>query len=283
MKENYHTHTWRCHHASGTEEAYVVSGIQNGLTVLGFSDHAPHLFAGGYVSGIRMAPEEVPDYYRTIGQLREKYKDQIEIHIGFEMEYYPEDFARTLDMYQQSALTLPDGTQARCEYLILGQHFLNNEYDSPSFEELGPESEERLSRYVDTCIKALETGCFTYLAHPDLPRFTGPDDVYEKHARRLCEAARELRVPLEINLLGLDNGRHYPSQRLFRIARETGNLICMACDAHKPENVGRPDLAAKGEAFAREIGLTIQDHLDLIDPFTKKIIPTGVAAKGGLH
>ena len=41
MTANYHTHTWRCLHASGTERQYVERAIEGGLAVLGFSDHAP--------------------------------------------------------------------------------------------------------------------------------------------------------------------------------------------------------------------------------------------------
>ena len=28
MRTNYHTHTYRCHHASGTEEDYIIEGIE---------------------------------------------------------------------------------------------------------------------------------------------------------------------------------------------------------------------------------------------------------------
>ena len=44
MIANYHTHTTRCRHASGTEEAYVQAAIQGGLEILGFSDHTPYWF-----------------------------------------------------------------------------------------------------------------------------------------------------------------------------------------------------------------------------------------------
>ena len=56
---NYHTHTPRCHHAEGSEREYVAAAIEAGFTTLGFSDHAPYLFPSGYVSSIRMLPEEL--------------------------------------------------------------------------------------------------------------------------------------------------------------------------------------------------------------------------------
>ena len=92
MKENYHTHTWRCNHATGTEEQYVQSAIERGLSVLGFSDHSPYLFPGSYYSRFRMKMEQLDDYIRTITELREKYRNQIRIPLGLETEYYPKFF-----------------------------------------------------------------------------------------------------------------------------------------------------------------------------------------------
>ena len=38
---NYHTHTYRCFHAYGTEEDYVQEAIRQNMQELGFSDHGP--------------------------------------------------------------------------------------------------------------------------------------------------------------------------------------------------------------------------------------------------
>ena len=37
MKTNYHTHTTRCMHATGSDEDYVLSAIKGGYQELGFS------------------------------------------------------------------------------------------------------------------------------------------------------------------------------------------------------------------------------------------------------
>ena len=74
IRANYHTHTKRCKHATGTEEDYVVSAISCGLSRLGFSDHAPfpdHDF------GQRMDYGEFDDYLNSIDLLRGKYADAI--------------------------------------------------------------------------------------------------------------------------------------------------------------------------------------------------------------
>ena len=53
MTTNLHTHTPRCNHAWGSETEYVECALQEGLTVLGFSDHSPYVFPGEYYSHFR--------------------------------------------------------------------------------------------------------------------------------------------------------------------------------------------------------------------------------------
>ena len=86
---NLHTHTVRCNHASGTDEEFVLEAIKNGYEVMGFSDHAPYLFPKTHISSYRMATSQTQDYADSIKALKEKYKDKIDIRLGFEVEWYP--------------------------------------------------------------------------------------------------------------------------------------------------------------------------------------------------
>ena len=70
-----------------SEEEYVKTAVANGLEVFGFSDHAPFYFIGDYVSGCRMEMDKIDFYFDTLLALREKYKEHIDIKIGFEIEY----------------------------------------------------------------------------------------------------------------------------------------------------------------------------------------------------
>lgn len=62
MKTNYHTHTTRCMHATGSDEDYVLSAIKGSYQELGFSDHTPWKYHTDYVADMRMLPEELPGY-----------------------------------------------------------------------------------------------------------------------------------------------------------------------------------------------------------------------------
>ena len=252
MIANYHTHTWRCKHALGVEREYVEQAIAAGMQILGFADHTPYPFPDGYVSRFRMAPQLAEDYFRTLSDLKQEYANQIDIRIGVEAEYYPAYFDELLRFLADYP----------CEYLIMGQHYIYNERDG-RYSGSRTADEGVLIQYVSQVLEGLSTGKFTYLAHPDLLHWTGAADVYRREVTRLCRGVKVLNLPLEINLLGLYEGRHYPTEAFWQIAGEVGNAVILGCDAHEPEDLNRPENVAAAEALAARYGLPILDTLKL--------------------
>ena len=86
LKYCYHSHTKRCGHACGEDEEYVIKAIQLGIKRLGFSDHV-FLPKGYEQPGTRGNFDRLDDYLNSIKSLKEKYKNQIDIIVGFEAEY----------------------------------------------------------------------------------------------------------------------------------------------------------------------------------------------------
>lgn len=253
MKANYHTHTWRCNHAEPDERAYVQAALDAGLKVLGFSDHTPYPFGDGYCSGFRMRCEETADYIATIAALRDEYRGDIDIHIGFEAEYYPHYFKGLLEFLAPTEY----------EYLILGQHFVGDERGEPYC--MAPtDSQALLTRYTDQCCEALHTGAFSCFAHPDLLNFSGDESFYRAEARRLCRAAKDCRVPLEINLLGLGTGRNYPRESFWEEASAVGASVVIGFDAHARDWMRRLDLVATAEDMISRLGLKRLDYIPLV-------------------
>ncbi len=255
MKYNYHTHTFRCHHASGTEEEYVQRAIAGGVTHMGFSDHFPFRFPNGLESSFRVSTEEVPLYFGAVNRLREKYKDKIDIHCGFEMEYYPEFFEEMRN----------NAVKYGAEYLILGQHFLKPEcYPDAVGSTWVDKPDELLSDYVSLVVDAIHTGAFTYVAHPDIFTFRGDPALYDTEMRRLCRAAKECHVPLEINFLGIRTHRFYPHEEFWRIAGEEGAPVVFGFDAHEVAD------ACDDESRAEAMRLVDTYHLNLLEHVTLK-------------
>lgn len=224
MIANYHTHTWRCRHATGSEEQYVKNAIQAGMKILGFADHSPYIFPNGYYSAFRMELSQLPGYVDTVLSLREEYEDRIEIPLGLEIEYYPRHLPELLPILRDQPL----------DYLILGQHFVNNEYDAP-YNGVGSRDEGLLRQYVHQTCDAMNTGLFTYFAHPDLIHFRGSEKLYRQHMRDICREAKSCGVPLEFNLLGLSSGKHYPNPVFWEMVAEEGCEVILGRDAHDPE------------------------------------------------
>ena len=248
MTTNLHTHTVRCHHANGTEREYIETAIAGGIKTLGFSDHAPYAFPVGYYSGFRMFPEVQKDYVDTVLSLREEYRGVIDIKLGYETEYYPAFFRDTLRML----------TQYDVDYLILGQHYLGNEMGDKYSGE-ATDDESRFVRYVDQVIEALDTGVFTYLAHPDTFNFVGERTVFDRHYSRLIEHAKKTATPLEINFLGLRGSRFYPHEHFFELCGEIGAPVCCGCDAHSACD------AADSVSFAKAAGWIEKYKLNYVE------------------
>ena len=253
MTANYHTHTPRCNHAEGAERDYIERALEAKFRELGFSDHSPYLFdVPGYYSRFRMKPEQLEDYANTLLALREEYRDRIRLFIGLEMEYYPRLFSRTLDFLRQYPL----------DYLILGQHAIFNETEG-IFSPRPTDDEKLLDQYRGQTMEALETGLFSYFAHPDLFCFTGDPKAYERHVRTICRRARELGIPLEFNLLGFQEEKHYPDPRFWRVAGEEGCSVVLGSDAHEPAAVWNPALIARAEALLSGFGITPVETVSL--------------------
>ena len=262
MLANYHVHTSRCRHATGTDEEYVQKAIAEGIKILGFSDHAPYLYPNGYTSYYKMLPEEAEDYFASLSALREKYKDKIKIYIGYEAEFYPELWDKTLEFWKSTH---------RPEYLLLGQHYLNEEYKTDRRIRVFNETDRNdiLSLYVDTVVKAIETEKFTCLAHPDVINFVGDEDFYLTEMSRLLEAVRIHNIPIELNTLGLASGRHYPNPKFWELASHCGVNAILGCDAHSPERVGDRDEIINSLRFADKYNINVIEEINLINPFDR--------------
>lgn len=252
MIANYHTHTFRCGHATGKEEEYIKRAIECGIKIMGFSDHAPAILYDGYRSSWRVQPEDATDYISTIKALREKYKDKIEIYIGFEMEYYPEHFDKMLDYVKKLG----------AQYLIMGEHYYDETSGAPH-SAISGHNEADLIKYTDTVIEGMKTGKFLYVAHPDMLNYSGDMNLYKSEAKRLCEASKELDVPLEINLLGINNNRHYPNEEFLKIAGEVGSKMIYGFDAHTPERAFDEESLIKAEVLVKKYNINLIDSLEI--------------------
>ncbi|MBR3228003.1 MAG: histidinol-phosphatase [Erysipelotrichaceae bacterium] len=234
---NYHTHTYRCGHAFGTDEEYVEAAIRAGFKVLGFSDHGPSKVYKK--PGIWMDWSALDDYIESINTLKEKYKDRIKILVGLETEYFEELHDEKTELHD------------RLDYLILGQHYTDPSPEGNSY--FHENSDEDILLYADNVCKAIDSGLYTYLCHPDVFMYK-QKEFTESCARAAHIIARKCAMtgtPMEINIHGGSLGRHefpagiqyyYPHKDFWRIAAQYPVKLVIGVDAHRPEALLERDL-----------------------------------------
>lgn len=255
MNYNLHTHTSRSDGA-GKDEEYILRAIENGIKTLGFSDHAPFRFPDGFESRFRVPFEKGRLYVEDIKALKERYKSEIDIHIGFELEYYPEYFEKILSQMKAWGV----------EYLILGQHYVYPEHpEGPDTRHViwGSDSVKLLTDYAERVVEAMETKKFTYVAHPDMFHFLGEKNDYKKQMRKICAASKRLNIPLEINLLGIRGKRCYPNEEFWEIAAEENVSVTFGADAHTPPDVYDPSALRVAKGIVEKYSLNYVGKAEL--------------------
>jgi histidinol-phosphatase (PHP family) len=188
MIVDLHNHTPLCNHAEGSIDEYINAAIKQGTKVFGFSDHAPMDFDPKY----RMKFEEMHQYEKDVLAAKEKYKDKIDILLGYEVDYLPGHMdERVLD--------------AAVDYLIGSVHFIDGwGFDNPEF--IGRYEHEDINeiwqKYFDAIEAMAKTKLFDIVGHLDLIKvfkFMPTKDI-KSIAKNALLAIKESGMVMEINV-----------------------------------------------------------------------------------
>lgn len=251
--KNFHTHTSRCGHATGTVADYVEAAIEKKITHLGFSDHVP-LPDNNW--NIRMPYSELPDYNNDLENARNKYSD-IKIYKGAECDYKSE----YLNYYKEELLG-----KYNMDYLMVGIHFMPVNGDWISCFE-AENSKKNLYAYTDFIIKVIDCDLFSFIAHPDVfgTFYQNWDNEAIECSRTILEAASQKNRILEINGSGYrktnimtEKGMRnpYPLDNFWMLASEYDVPVMINSDAHNPKYV---DDFGEGYKLAEDLGLEIAE------------------------
>ena len=222
-----HNHTPLCKHATGSPEEYIKKAIEKGIKYYGFADHAPMDFDYQY----RMSFEDMPKYEEKIKNLKEKYKDKIEIFLGYEVDFTPFVDKRVLER--------------DVDYLIGSVHFLDNwGFDNPEFIK---EWEERnvddvYKEYFYLIEKMATSKLFDIVGHIDLIKVFGhkPSKNIKDIAKNAIKAIKKSNMAIEINTSGLRKKvkELYPGNELLEMILNENIDITFSSDAHSLQDVG---------------------------------------------
>jgi histidinol-phosphatase (PHP family) len=244
IRIDLHNHTTRCNHAEGTVDQYVQRAIELGIDVYGFSEHAPMDFDENY----RLSFSEMDDYVSDVLTAKEKYKDDIDILLGYEVDYLPGHMSERV-------------LSAKVDYLIGSVHFIDKwSFDNPEFIAgwKTKDINEIWKAYFEATEAMVKTGKFDIVGHLDLIKVFKylPKEDVRVLAKDVLKAIKESNMVLELNAAGLRKPVQeiYPSKQLLEVAYSLDIPITFSSDAHSVEQVGFGYEETK--KLAKEVGYT---------------------------
>ncbi len=257
IKSNYHTHIYRCQHASGDIEDLCQEAIKKGMHILGISDHMP--FPKGYNDWQRMDIDDIDDYISDFEIAKSKYGNKLELYIGAECEYLP-------DLDEHCAYL-----KSKLDYLVFGAHLfldgdkVKNAYSVNDFEEL--------ECYVDTVIMGIKTGYFSAVTHPDVVyyNYTNYGEKEKILFQKLIDTAILYDVALELNANGFRREKkvyngveryQYPFMPFWEQVAKTKAKVIIGSDCHNPNQLWDEKLPYAYE-IADKLGLNVVYKLNL--------------------
>lgn len=234
MLVDYHVHTARCCHASGTMAEYLAEAEEKGLAEVGFADHFPlGLLGVSEEEPLTMQPAELVDYIRDVELLRKQAT--MPVRLGVEVEYLPGHERETAKLLETYGF----------DYTIGSVHFLDGwDFTHPS----------QVQRYNEKDIDALYERYFAMvqqMAGSGLFQIVGHLDVVKKYAffprrnwehllEETCLAIKRADMCVEFNTAGwrAPIGEAYPGEVFLAKCCELNVPVTMGSDAHRPRDVG---------------------------------------------
>ena len=251
--EDWHTHNELCRHALGSCKDYIKKAIKKKLTTIGLSDHFPYEYLAPIIPSINQIPyqeyamrlNEVNAYLTDIENLKEKFSSQINIKIGFEIDFFKNQGV-VLNNYLKPVIS-------RLDYTIGSVHILFSKlgifaFDDRRFIErynFFNSIDEIYLLYFDTLGEMIQSDNFEFdiIGHFDLPkkfnkRPKDKDKIMEK-VKTTLDIIKEKDLTIEINTSGLrrDVKEQYPSKEIIKEMYEREIPILLGSDAHHPDEI----------------------------------------------
>ena len=270
QKFNYHTHT-KFSDGSDMPETYIEKAINLGLTSIGFSDHAP---IKGYPTNWNMKIENLDSYFIKLEELKHKYKEDIEVLIGLEIDYIPNLISPKSAYLQKHNL----------DFTIGSVHFLNKFKDGSywDFEGSKKEIKKGITEIFNNDIELLVRTFYqsvrdmvitsppTIIGHLDRIKainkgeiyFTEKESWYIEEIEKTLDIIAQTNCIVEINTKGMyrkGDKEAYPSNWILEKVYKKGIPIHFGADAHSPkyliQNFDEVETIVKNIGFDTVTGL----------------------------
>jgi len=247
MLADYHIH---CRYSDDSEEEpekIVESAVSKNFDEICFTDHVDYGIKIDHDVYNKMNDSEkekyknllnvdYPEYFREIGELREKSKDKITIRQGLEFGMQTHtiaDFQKIFDKYD-------------LDFVILSCHQVNNEEFWNKVFQKGKTPDEYNYKYYEEIYKVIQKySDYSVLGHLDhIQRYNETIYPFEKSREIITEILKKVIKDgkgIEVNTSSFRYGLKdlTPERNILKLYHELGGkIITIGSDAHKAENVG---------------------------------------------
>ena len=257
IKKDFHVHESHSSDAPvATVEGYCREAERRGIDEICF---ATHFIPRGPDIKHGIAVEDIPEYLEEIRTAQET--TDVQLRTGLEIDWFPQEERRIEAILDEYPLDLVLGSMHYVRGIDIGSR-----RHSPAFF-LGKRIDDALEIYYEEWRKAVESGLFDVMAHPDYFRkYLGLSHStpisWEDYGSTVYEAIDSLkshRVGIEVNPSGWRHGIRdvYPIKGFLETANKAGvEKVTIGSDCHSWESLGKNTLKA-----ARRLEEAGYDHL----------------------
>ncbi len=217
-----------------TPEEIVERAIKLGLASIGFSDHSYTAIDTSYC----LQPEDYTKYLNEIKRLKEKYRGEIEIFTGLELDYFSEVKRKDFDYIIASIhYMVYEGKRYGIDHNIKQLNdCINNVFCG--------EKNAFAKAYYNQFITHIEKNKPDIVGHYDVITKFGvineEDTEYQKIAADAMRRILKTTKIVEMNTGAVARGYKkipYPAPFLLDVIRDEGGDIVITSDSHKKENI----------------------------------------------
>ena len=235
---DYHVHE---RYSSDAREAkvedYITAAEKTGIEEIVFTTH--EIFAGEFYD-FGLLPHEVPAYIDNIHRLAET--TSVRLKVGMEVDYFPEAEREIEALISEYPFDFILGSTH-----FVGKYDVGSIRDTPNYF-AGRPLIDAVSEYYDLWRRAIESGLFDSMAHPDYwKRFlylVRPEHAVFSEYGGVQEAIDSLvssNVGIEVNSSGWrhQHGVQYPIREFLDAAYKAGlKTVTIGSDSHNPSQLG---------------------------------------------
>ncbi len=233
---DYHLHTSRCCHATGTMEDYLENAVNNGLQEVGFADHFPLGLLGITPRAkVTMEPEELDQYVRDV-EVFKKNNTGLKVKLGIEVDYIPGTEKKLEPLLKQYPF----------DYVIGSIHFMDEwDFTHPVYADTYKHRniDELYRNYFKLVREVCLSGLFDIFGHIDvIKKFNyRPEEGLQLLWDETTSLLKTTGMAIEVNTAGRDApvGEFYPDYPFLERCFRSGVPVTLGSDAHSPEQVGR--------------------------------------------